>query len=170
MWSVVVVFVLVKHALLRNCGKKGIVRKVVKIRGKETCDDPAFLGEFFRWSLTDCFSIDVLIQRRQTLALTVESSSMPKEWIGWPQSPWHKENSLSHFGCRNWCRLNRNSLEIDGIYVEVGRTKFTQKTTAAIGWGGKNVVKFYIVQYLYDQVLWYRFFYSAPKALVCYNR
>lgn len=28
------------------------MRKVVKIRGKEPCDDPAFLGEFSRWSLT----------------------------------------------------------------------------------------------------------------------
>lgn len=45
------VFVLVKHTLLHNPVKKGIMTKVVKIGGKEPCDDPAFLGEFSRWSL-----------------------------------------------------------------------------------------------------------------------
>lgn len=37
--------------------------------------------------------------------------------------------------------------------------------------GGKNkVVKFFIMcKYLYDQVVCYRFFYSASKVLVWYN-
>lgn len=52
MGSVLVVFVLVKHTLLRNCVKKGIMRKVAKVGRKEPCDDPAFLGECSRWCLT----------------------------------------------------------------------------------------------------------------------
>lgn len=50
-------------------------------------------------------------------------------------------------------------LEIGGIHVEAGRIKFTQKKV--IEGGGKNSKVLYHVQYLYDQVVYYRFFYSG---------
>lgn len=52
MWSVLAVFVLIKYTLLHVCVKKGVIRKVVKLKRSESCDDPAFLGEFSPWSLT----------------------------------------------------------------------------------------------------------------------